>query len=145
MKSCVKNTDFIWDESVEKDPITGDWKKYCPQILKNIDGRKKIVIIKRFKEKSPIVDNICKLSIDQERLQLHVFHGKPVRILLLIKSESEKAKLIKKIDDIFFSQKFPINNIVNEKNKDKNKGINIRLNGIRNLNDSSKVNELAIQ
>jgi len=68
-----------------------------------------------------------------------------VRILLLIKSESEKAKLIKKIDEIFFSQKFAINNIGNEKNKDKNKGINIKLNGIKNLNDSSKVNELAIQ
>ena len=39
------------------------------QVLKkNIDGRKKIVIIKRFKEKSPIADNICKLSIDQEKL-----------------------------------------------------------------------------
>ena len=116
-------------------------KYFILNLKKNIDGRKKIVIIKRFKEKSPIVDNICKLSIDQERLQLHVFHGKPVRILLLIKSESEKAKLIKKIDDIFFSQKFPINKIGNEKNRDKNRGINIKLSGIKNLNDSSKVNE----
>ena len=38
ISSCVKNIDFIWDESVGKDPITWDWKKYCPQILRNIDG-----------------------------------------------------------------------------------------------------------
>ena len=37
MKSCVKNIDFIWDESVEKDPITGDWKKYCLPILRNFN------------------------------------------------------------------------------------------------------------
>ena len=38
ISSCVKNIDFIQDESVEKNPIAGDWKKYCPQILRNIDG-----------------------------------------------------------------------------------------------------------
>ena len=37
ISSCVKNIDFIWDESVEKDPITGDWKKYCVPILRNIN------------------------------------------------------------------------------------------------------------
>ena len=68
-----------------------------------------------------------------------------MRILLLIKSESENVKLIRKIDDIFFSQKFPINNMGNEKKSDKNKGISIKLNGIKYLNESSKVNELAIQ
>jgi hypothetical protein len=121
-------------------------KKYLILLLKKkTAGIKKNVMNKRFKEKSPIVDNICKLSIDHEKLYAQRFQGNPVRISLLIKSESEKAKLIKKIDDIFFSQKFPINNIGNEKNKDKNKGINIKLNGIKNLNDSSKVNELAIQ
>ena len=66
-------------------------------------------------------------------------------MLLRKKSASEKAMLIKKIEDIFFSQKFPTNKIGNEKNKDKNSGINIKLNGIKNLNDSSKVNECAIQ
>ena len=116
-------------------------KYFILDFKKNTDGRKKNVMIKRFKEKSPIVDNICKLSIDQERLQLHVFHGKPVNILLRKKSASEKVKLIKKIEDIFFSQEFPINKIGNEKNKDKNRGINIKLIGINNLNVSSKVNE----
>ena len=57
------------------------------------------------------------------------------------KSAIEKAILIKKIEDIFFSQKLPINKIGTEKNKDKNKGINIKLNGIKNLKDSSKVKE----
>ena len=66
-------------------------------------------------------------------------------MLLRKKSESEKAMLIKKIEDIFFSQKFPINKIGNEKNSDRNRGIDIKLSGIKNLNDSSKVNECAIQ
>ena len=61
------------------------------------------------------------------------------------KSAIEKAILIKKIEDILFSQKFPINKIGNEKNRDRNRGINIKLRGIKNLNDSSKVNECEIQ
>jgi hypothetical protein len=35
LSSCVKN---IWDESVKRDPITGDWEKWCPPILRNFDG-----------------------------------------------------------------------------------------------------------
>ena len=74
-----------------------------------------------------------------------MFHGKPVKILLLIKSEKENTKLINIIDEKFFSQKLPISIIGNEKNKDKNKGIKIKLKGIKILNVSSKVNECAIQ
>tara|TARA_B100001029_G_C14663282_1_gene235568 strand:+ start:176 stop:361 length:186 start_codon:yes stop_codon:yes gene_type:complete len=61
--------------------------------------------------------------------------------LLLKKSDKAKTKLIKKIEDIFLSQKFPIKTIGKEKNKDKNKGIKIKLKGIKNLNESSKVKE----
>ena len=44
-------------------------KKYFNlDLKKNIDGIKKIVTIKRFREKRPITDNTCKLSIDQEKL-----------------------------------------------------------------------------
>tara|TARA_B100000941_G_scaffold281562_1_gene249127 strand:+ start:302 stop:502 length:201 start_codon:yes stop_codon:yes gene_type:complete len=39
----------------------------------------------------------------------------------------------------------PIKTIGNEKNKDKNKGIKIRLKGIKIVNVLSKVNECAIQ
>ena len=59
----------------------------------------------------------------------------------LKKSDKEKIKLIKKIEDIFFSIKFPTKIIGKEKKSDKNSGINIRENGIKNLNDSSKVKE----
>ena len=80
-------------------------KKYFDLDLKNkIDGIKKIVTIKRFREKKPIIDNICKLSNDQEKLYAQRFHGNPVRILLLKKSENVKAILIKKIEDKFLSQ-----------------------------------------
>ena len=65
--------------------------------------------------------------------------------MLLKKSDIEKAALIKKIDAIFFSQKLLISKIGSEKNKDKNSGIKNRLNGIKNLKVSSKVNEYAIQ
>ena len=80
-------------------------KKYFNlDLKKNIDGIKKIVTIKRFREKRPITDNTCKLSIDQEKLQTQRFHGNPVRTLLLKKSENAKAMLIKKTDDKFLSQ-----------------------------------------
>ena len=65
--------------------------------------------------------------------------------MLLTKSESEKTELNKNIEDKFFSQKLPTRTIGKEKNKDKNKGIKIRLNGIRNLKVSSNVKERAIQ
>ena len=65
--------------------------------------------------------------------------------MLLRKSDIAKDKLIKKIDDIFSSQKLLTNTIGKEKNKDKNIGIKTKLIGIKNLNDSSKVNECAIQ
>ena len=96
-------------------------------------------------EKRPKKYNICKLSIDQEKLQLQIFQGKPESSLLRKKSEIENTVLIKKIDEIFLSQKFPTNNIGNEKKRDKNRGISIRLKGIRNLKESSKVKEYAIQ
>ena len=35
LSSCVNN---IWNESAKKDPITGEWGKWCPPILRNIDG-----------------------------------------------------------------------------------------------------------
>ena len=35
LSSCVIN---IWNESAKKDPITGEWEKWCPPILRNIDG-----------------------------------------------------------------------------------------------------------
>ena len=117
-------------------------KKYLILPLKKkTAGIKKNVMKKRFKEKSPIVDNICKLSIDHEKLYAQRFHGNPVRIVLLRKSATEKIPLIKKIEDIFLSEKFPINNIGSEKNKDRNKGINTNPNGIKNLNETSKVSE----
>ncbi len=117
-------------------------KKYLILPLKKkAAGIKKNVMNKRFKEKSPIADNICKLSIDHEKLYTQRFQGNPVRIVLLRKSATEKIPLIKKIEDIFLSEKFPINNIGSEKNKDRNKGINTNPNGIKNLNETSKVSE----
>ena len=69
-------------------------------LKKKIAGTKKNVMNKRFKEKSPIVDNICKLSIDHEKLYAQRFQGNPVRIVLLKKSATEKIPLIKIIEDI---------------------------------------------
>jgi len=50
-----------------------------------------------------------------------------------------------KIKDIFFSEKGPTAKIVNPKNKDKNKGINIIAKGIKPLNISSCVKDIEIQ
>ena len=110
--------------------------------LKNkVAGTKNSVISIRLKEKIPIIDNICKLSSDQEKLYAQRFQGNPVKTKLLIKSKTDNSKLIKIIEDIFKSIKYPKKIMGNEKNKDKNKGISIKANGIKNLNESSKVKE----
>ena len=66
-------------------------------------------------------------------------------IVLLKKYHIKKNKIIKKIEDIFLSIKFPAKIIGIEKNRDKNNGIKINAKGIKNLKELSKVNELAIQ
>ena len=50
--------------------------------------------------------------------------------------------LIKMMEDILNSMKLPIKIIGIEKNNDKNKGININANGIKNLNDGSNVGNM---
>ena len=49
------------------------------------------------------------------------------------------------MEDILNSMKLPIKIIGIEKNNDKNRGININANGIKNLNDGSNVSEYEIQ
>ena len=110
-----------------------------------VAGKKNKVIRKILKEKIPIIDKICKLSSDQEKLYAQIFQGNPVNTKLLKKSKEDKSKLIKIIEDIFSSIKCPKKSKGNEKNKDKNNGINIRPKGIKILNESSNVNELVIQ
>ena len=61
-----------------------------------------------------------------------MFHGNPPRIKLLKKSIIENKILIKTIEDIFNSIKYPISIIGNEKNNERNKGIRIRAKGIKN-------------
>ena len=57
-------------------------------------------------------------------------------------------KPMQNIDDITLilnSKNLPIKIIGREKNNDKNKGININANGIKNLKNGSNVSEYAIQ
>ena len=35
LSNCVKD---IWNESGGRDPITGEWEKWCPPIKRNLDG-----------------------------------------------------------------------------------------------------------
>ena len=60
---------------------------------------------------------------------------------LLRKSKIDKSKLIKIIDEIFSSIMYPIRITGKEKKIDKNNGIDIKLTGIKNFNESSKVSE----
>ena len=53
--------------------------------------------------------------------------------------------LIKIIEDTLNSMKRPIKIIGREKNNDRNKGISINANGIKNLKDGSNVSEYEIQ
>ena len=70
-----------------------------------------------------------------------MFHGNPVRTKLLKKSVIAKSALIKIIEDILRSIKYPINVMGREKNNERNKGIKINANGIKNFKELSNVSE----
>ena len=99
----------------------------------------------KLKEYEPINDNIWIDSIDQDQVYDIKFHGKPVNRFPLKNSNTENTKEKNKIKDIFFSENGPTAKIASPKNKDKNKGINIRAKGIKPLNISSWVKDIEIQ
>ena len=96
----------------------------------------KVIEIK-LSEYAPIKDSICTTSIDQDQVYEIKFHGKPVNKFPLKNSNIENTKEKNKMNEIFFSAKAPTNKIARPKNKDKNKGIDIRAKGIKLLNISS--------
>ena len=112
---------------------------------KIIAGSIKIVIDIKLNANRPILFKICNISIDQEKLYPHKFHGKPPNIFARIKSEMDNPQERIKIDLKFKLSNGPKINTVSEKNKLKNSGIKIIPKGINILKLSSKVNELVIQ
>ena len=103
------------------------------------------VIEIRLNEYAPIKDSICKTSDDHDQVYEIKFHGNPVNKFPLKNSNIEKIKEKNKIKWILLSEKGPTIKIANPKNKDKNKGINIRDKGIKSLNISSCVKDIEIQ
>ena len=93
----------------------------------------------------PINDKICIDSVDQDHVYEIKFHGKPVNILPLTNSNKEKIKEKNKIEEIFFSKNGPTIKIAKPKNKDKNRGTSMSEKGIKFLNSSSCVKDIAIQ
>ena len=93
----------------------------------------------------PIKDSICAISTDHDQVYEIKFHGKPVNKFPLKNSNIEKTKEKSKIKEISFSTKVPTSKIASPKNKDKNRGINIRAKGIKPLNISSCVKDIEIQ
>ena len=106
--------------------------------------QKKVIEIK-LNAYVPINDNICIDSIDHDQVYDIKFHGKPVNKFPLKNSNTENTKEKNKIKDIFFSTNGPTIKIASPKNKDKNKGISTRAKGMRPLNISSCVKDIAIQ
>ena len=105
----------------------------------------KKVIENKLNEYVPIRDNICITSGDHDQVYEIKFHGKPVNKFPLKNSNIEKTKEKNKIKEISFSTKVPTSKIASPKNKDKNRGINIRAKGIKPLNISSCVKDIEIQ
>ena len=112
---------------------------------KKRNGVQNNVIESKLNEYEPIKDNICEISNDHDQVYEIKFHGKPVNKLPLKNSKKEKTEEKSKIKLIFFLAKTPIAKIVKPKNKDKNKGINIRAKGIRPVNISSWVKDIENQ
>ena len=104
----------------------------------------KVIEIK-INEYAPIKDSICITAGDQDQVYEIKFHGKPVNKFPLKNSNIENTKEKNKINEIFFSAKAPTRKIAKPKNKDKNRGINIRAKGIKPLNISSCVKDIEIQ
>ena len=98
--------------------------------------QKKVIEIK-LNEYVPIRDNICITSADHDQVYEIKFHGKPVNKFPLKNSNIENTEEKNKMKEMLFSAKTPTSKIANPKNKDKNKGINIRVKGIKLLNISS--------
>jgi len=84
-------------------------------------------------------------SILSDQVYAIKFHGNPVRMFPLRNSNKEKVKEKNNIKEIFFWIKFPTIKIDKPKNRDRNSGINIRAKGIKPLNISSCVRDIAIQ
>ena len=93
----------------------------------------------------PILDNIWVTSSDHDHVYEIKFQGKPVSKLPLRYSNNEKINENKNIKEIFFSAKGPVKKIANPKNKERNRGINIRAKGISALNSWSWVKDIEIQ
>ena len=108
-------------------------------------GMQKKVSEIKLKEYAPIDDSICMDSSDQDQVYEIRFQGNPVNKFPLKNSNIEKTKEKNKIKWILLSEKGPTTKIANPKNKDKNKGINIRDKGIKSLNISSCVKDIEIQ
>ena len=108
-------------------------------------GMQKKVSEIKLKEYAPIDDSICMDSIDQDQVYEIRFQGNPVNKFPLKNSNIEKTKEKNKIKWILLLEKGPTTKIANPKNKDKNKGINIRDKGIKSLNISSCVKDIEIQ
>ena len=104
----------------------------------------KVIEIK-LNEYAPIKDSICTTCGDHTQVYEIKFHGKPVNKFPLRNSNIENTKEKNKINEIFFSAKIPAKKIAKPKNKDKNRGINIRAKGIKPLNISSCVRDMEIQ
>ena len=98
--------------------------------------QKKVIEIK-LNEYEPIRDSICTISTDHDQVYEIKFHGNPVNKFPRKNSNIEKTKEKNKIKEISFSTKVPTSKIASPKNKDKNRGINIRAKGIKPLNISS--------
>ena len=98
--------------------------------------QKKVIEIK-LNEYAPINDSICTISVDHDQVYEIKFHGNPVNKFPIKNSNIEKTKEKNKIKEISFSTNAPTNKIARPKNKDKNRGINIRAKGIKPLNISS--------
>ena len=115
-------------------------------ILKNNKaGIIKSVITIKLNAYKPRIFSIWIISVDDEKLYAQRFHGKPVSIVDLIKSEKAKPPDKSSIEVKFKFNNGPTIRMTIEKNKLKNNGININPKGINILKDSSNVNEFVIQ
>jgi len=144
----MKTRSYVWHPNTQM----SEWSKF-PKIIRGegmwlidedgnrfLDGVASMWCNVWGHSKKELINAIIKQTKKLQHSSSFNFTNEPVEILA-----KKLVKLSPNMTNVFFSENGPTAKIASPKNKDKNKGINIRAKGIKSLNISSCVKDIEIQ
>ena len=105
--------------------------------LPRIAGALATSTVIKLRPKTPVIETNWIIPSENVHTLPRRFQGNPVNKFPLRNSKIEKIKEKNKTKEILLSTKGPAIRIARPKNKDKNRGINIKAKGMKPLNNSS--------